>query len=248
MVCLSDFHIHSFYSGENGHAQGSLRDIVEAARARGLREILITDHGPGHLSYGLDVKKIPQIRAEVDSLNEEFKDISILLGCESNIVGSKGQIDLDDKYLRYFDRINVGYHFGIIPRDLKFFYSFVIINSLAKLIKSLRPYAARLNTDAMIRVIEKNNIFTITHPGSKAPVEILRLAKACEKRGTALELNSSGHGKLALQDIIEAMKTDVKFTLGSDAHCPDRVGDLNNSMARLDVAELDKERIINSFQ
>lgn len=240
--------MHTFYSGENNHAVGSHRDIVDAARKAGLTEILITDHGPGHYGYGINRKNFLEIREEIDRLNEEFDDINILLGLETNVIGSKGQIDVREEDLKYFDRINVGYHYGVMPRDLAFFYSFLIINPLSKLLPFLESYAIKLNTNALVKIVENNEIFTITHPGSKAKLDILRLAKVCEENGTALEINSSGHGKLSVEDIKIALKTGVKFTLGSDAHNPKRVGDLKNSLDRVEESAIPLDRIINKFR
>lgn len=248
LIPLCDFHMHTFYSGENNHAVGTIRDIVDAAREAGLTEILITDHGPGHYGYGIDKDRFLEIREEIDKLNDEFDDINILMGMETNVIGSKGEIDISDDDLKYFDRINVGYHYGVMPRDLGFFYSFLIINPLSKILPFLENYAIKLNTEALIKIVENNKIFTITHPGSKAKLDILKLAKVCEENGTALEINSSGHGKLSVEDIKIALQTNVMFTLGSDAHNPKRVGDLKNSIDRVKQAGLPLERIINKFK
>lgn len=244
---VNDFHIHSYYSGENGHAEGTLEEIVEAARARGYEEILITDHGPGHYGYGTKRSRFAEIREEINRLNRKYEDIKILMGLEANIVSSKGHIDLAEEDKFYFDRINVGYHYGILPKDFKFFISFMVLNPLSKVLPFLKNISIRMNTDAMIRLVQANDIFTVTHPGSKVELDIERLARACAKEGTALEINSSGHGKLSVEDIGLALKTDVKFTLGSDAHRLKRVGDLESSMERLRRAGIPEDRVINKF-
>ena len=244
-VC--DYHMHSYYSGENGHAIGTIREIVGAARSRGFEEILITEHGPGHYGFGTRVKRFPEIRLEIDELNQEFSDIDILMGIEANVMGFNGQIDIKAEELKYFDRINVGYHYGVIPKDFMFFYSFMVINPLSKILPFLKNYAIKLNTDALINIVKENDIFTITHPGSKAKLDIYRLAQVCAEYDTALEINSSGHGKLDIDDINIALKTDVKFTLGSDAHKIARVGDLESSMERVKVCKIPLDRIINKF-
>ena len=73
-----DHHTHTTYS----HGKGSIADNVRVAAAKGLKSIAITDHGPGHMTYGLDRAKIPQMRAEIAALKKEFPDmeISILTG------------------------------------------------------------------------------------------------------------------------------------------------------------------------
>ena len=44
-----DHHTHTIYS----HGKGSIEDNVRVAAARGLKSVAVTDHGPGHLTYGL---------------------------------------------------------------------------------------------------------------------------------------------------------------------------------------------------
>ena len=43
---IFDWHTHTVYS----HGKGTIEDNVRIAHERGLREIAITDHGPGHLT------------------------------------------------------------------------------------------------------------------------------------------------------------------------------------------------------
>ena len=52
---IADYHTHTRYS--KGllvyyHGKGTIEENVAAAAAKGLQEIGITDHGPGHISTG----------------------------------------------------------------------------------------------------------------------------------------------------------------------------------------------------
>lgn len=71
-----DLHTHTIYS----HGKGTIEDNVQAAIARGLSHIAITDHGPGHLFYGVKRRDIPRMRKEVDALNEKYPEIKIHQG------------------------------------------------------------------------------------------------------------------------------------------------------------------------
>ena len=61
-----DFHTHTVHS----HGEGTIRDNVLAARAKGLREIAITDHGPGNQENGISRASVPEMRRIVTALNE----------------------------------------------------------------------------------------------------------------------------------------------------------------------------------
>ena len=64
---LYDHHTHTTFS----HGKGSIEENVKEAIAKGLTSVGITDHGPGHLTYGLKRENYPIMRAEVDSLNKK---------------------------------------------------------------------------------------------------------------------------------------------------------------------------------
>ncbi len=53
MKLYGDYHTHTIYS----HGSGTIRDNVEEALRKGLKEIGICDHGPGHYLYGVKKEK-----------------------------------------------------------------------------------------------------------------------------------------------------------------------------------------------
>lgn len=240
MKILGDYHTHTVYS----HGKGSIRENVEEARRKGLKEIAITDHGPGHIFYGVRKDKIFQMREEIDRLNREYKDIKILLGVEANIIDYNGSIDVDKEILDVIDILLLGFHYGIIPRDLKSIYYFYILNPISKILPIARKKIMELSTDAMIKAIRKYPVDIITHPGSKARLNIKRLAQVAYKTNTALEINSS-HSQLSVESIREALDTKVDFIINSDAHDSKRVGDFEAGIERALKVKLPISRIRN---
>ena len=115
---IGDYHTHTIYSSgfrKNGkHAKGTIRENVEVALAKGLKEIAITEHGPGHYLYGVRKKNISLMKDEIKRLNEEFvpKGLKILLGVEANLMGLDGTLDVDEKFLKHIDFLIMGYHYG----------------------------------------------------------------------------------------------------------------------------------------
>lgn len=242
MKLFGDYHTHTIYS----HGTGTIRDNVEAAIKKGLKEIAICDHGPGHYLYGVKKVNLPIMRAEIDKLNEEYcvKGIKILLGVESNITGFDGSIDMDDELIKLTDILLLGYHYGVTPSSFRGGLGLYVMNPITKALPIGRKRALELNTNAFIKAINKYPITFITHPGSKAPVDIRTLARAANKVGTALEINSK-HSQLSVESIKIAMEEEVDFVVNSDAHTPDDVGNVELALERAILAGLPMNRIRN---
>ena len=242
MKLFGDYHTHTIYS----HGTGTIRDNVESALKKGLKEIAICDHGPGHYLYGVKKKNIPIMRTEIDKLNEEYcvKGIKILLGVESNITGFDGSIDMDDELIKLTDILFLGYDYGVTPSSFKGGLGLYVMNPITKAFPIGRKRALELNTNAFIKAINKYPVTFITHPGSKAPVDIRELARAAGKVDTALEINSK-HSQLSIESIKIAMEEEVEFIVNSDAHCPNDVGEVSAALDRAIAAGLPMNRIRN---
>ena len=227
------FHTHTVHS----HGEGTIRDNVLAARAKGLREIAITDHGPGNQENGISRASVPEMRKIVTALNEEFDDITIHLGVEANINSKGNCLDVSPEEFDDFDFVIAGYHYGIdngyCLENWKDFYKGY--NSRELMMR---------NTQMALTAIYENNIRILTHPGDKANFDMLELARACAETDTWMEISTS-HATLNVRQIKLCAKTDVKFVISSDAHMPSRVGSFEGGLRRALEAGLDPERIVN---
>lgn len=240
MKLIGDYHTHTIYS----HGTGTIRENVEAAINKGLKEIVISDHGPGHKLYGIDRNELQNMRNEIDKLNKEYKEINVLLGIEANVMDFNGTIDVDDEILEIIDILLLGFHYGIIPSTLKDMWIFFILNPLSKWLPFLREKMIKRSTDAVIKAMDKYPIDIITHPGSKAQLDTKRLGNEAFKRGTALEINSH-HSELSIENIERALETEVEFYINSDAHDPKRVGDCEEGIKRALKTKIPVDRIKN---
>ena len=128
MKIFADYHTHTVYS----HGKGTIRENVESAIKKGLKEIAITDHGPRHMTFGVSKDKIKKMRKEIDQLNEEYDNIKILMGLECNIISYDGSIDVDDEILEQLDILLVGFHMGARFKTLKDNYRMYIMNYLGR--------------------------------------------------------------------------------------------------------------------
>ncbi len=239
MNIFADYHTHTLYS----HGKGTIEDNVLEARRKGLKEIAITDHGPGHYLYGVTEKNLVGMRKEVDRLNGKYQDIRVLLGVEANVISMDGKLDVDRNILSMLDILLVGFHFGALPATLRDGYNIHIRNFAGRWIDSDRVRAG--NTQALIKAMGKYPVKIITHPGAKADIDTVVLARAAAVRGTALEINSS-HRYMTVEYVRLAREEGARFVLGSDAHTPKRVGDVRAAIEVALRAGLTAEDIINA--
>lgn len=237
MRLTGDFHTHTIYS----HGKNTIEENVVSAMQKGLSSICITDHGGGHLFYGVKEKDLRKMRDEINLLREKYKDINIYFGIEANIISVDGTIDAD-KWLNMFDYLLVGMHYLI--RFDKFMY-YYFMNFFARYMGLFKNYCRKRNTEIFIRCINKyDNIFAITHPGERFFVDIDKLSKACAKKNIALEINSR-HGYMTAQDAKIAVNNGAKILVSSDAHKSSEVGNIEKCLNILKDAEIKTFQIIN---
>lgn len=229
-----DHHTHTVYS----HGKGSIEDNVKVAVSKGLKSIAITDHGPGHLTYGIKTEELPEMRAEIARLSTLYPEIEILLGVEANTKRTAPYLDVEDK--TDFDILLAGYHFGILRAGMVTNY----INSHTGLFGGDSSTLKVRNTDMILKALYENDIDILTHPGDKGPFDIYDIAKACADTDTMIEINAK-HKHLTVDEIKIAAEFDVKFVIGSDAHIPEKVGEFREPLERAIEAGLDLCRIVN---
>lgn len=238
---LADFHTHTRYS----HGRGTILENVEAACNKGLKTIAITDHGFNHLVFGLSLSNLKKMRDEISALNQRFADIEVLLGIEANIIGMDGEIDIPASYLDAFDIILMGFHKIVKPAGWTDFWNLFAKNALDKLGLTDKEQVRQANTAAVIKAIERYPIRILTHPGATINIDTRALAKAAAKYNVALEINAS-HGYMTEEYVRIAMEEGANFSINSDAHSPQRIGDFNKGIEIAKAVGVPSIRIINT--
>jgi putative hydrolase len=233
---IYDHHTHTIYS----HGKGDISDNVKVANDKGLKEIAITDHGPGHHFYGLDKNKLPEMREKIQKLKTEFPKVNVLLGVEANIVDGGNYLDITMEEFKDYDMVIAGYHYGVSKGHVFNNYISSHIGFPSGSINALRI----INTNMTVGAIYENNLEIITHPGDKGYFDIDEIAKACVDNDTMIEINNK-HRHLTAEEIKIAAKYDVKFVVSSDAHRPEFVGSIDGCLMRACEAGLDFDRIVN---
>jgi len=236
-----DLHTHTTFS----HGKGSIEDNVKEAILKGLETVGISDHGPGHVTYGVKRSNIAVMRSEVERLKPLYPGIEILLGVEANIINPSGRLDVTEEELKQFDYLLAGYHYGVFGEKPAFALGIHAQNLIVSgwFHQSTKQQKKR-NTDLAMRAIYENEIKILTHPGDKGPFDIKEIALACADRGTLMEI-STWHNWLTVDGIKQAAKTDARFVISSDAHTSERIGDCQGAVDRIKEAGLDFERVEN---
>ncbi len=238
---LYDLHTHTTFS----HGKGSIEDNVKSAILKGLKTVGISDHGPGHVTYGVKRSNINLMRSEVERLKPIYPEIEILLGVEANIINPSGRLDVTAEELKQFDYLLAGYHYGVFGEKPAYALGIHAQNFIVSgwFHKSTKQQVVR-NTELVLRAIYENEIKILTHPGDKGPFDIREIASACADRGTLMEI-STWHNWLTVDGIKQAARTDARFVISSDAHTSERIGDCQGAVDRIKEAGLDFERVEN---
>ncbi|MDI3533850.1 MAG: putative hydrolase [Thermosediminibacterales bacterium] len=241
MEIFADYHTHTRYS----HGKGSIEDNIKAGIKKNLEEIAISDHGPANLGIGVKPIFFKKMRTEINNLQKKYDKIKIKLGVEANIISVDGKLDVSVKDLRDLDIVLAGLHVMVKPASLQDGYNLLLKNQLGKIYTPMARKARNINTKALVEAIYKYPIDIIAHPGLRLSIDTRELAKAAAKTGTALEINSS-HGYLTVDFARTAAKEGVDFAIGSDAHSPEDVGNLQSGIRVAEKAGIPAERVINA--
>ncbi|MFC1803178.1 DNA polymerase/3'-5' exonuclease PolX, partial [Thermoproteota archaeon] len=146
-----DMHIHTNYT----HAIDPLEEMVKKAIDMKLEYIAITDHSQSlAIALGLKERKLQEQIKEVQRLDEEYSEIKLLTGIESDIK-SDGSMDYRDEILEQLDWVVASIHVGM-QRDEKIItnriidaiynpYTRVIGHPTGRLIQKRNPYAVNLD-------------------------------------------------------------------------------------------------------
>ena len=240
MFLTADYHTHTVFS----HGKGQIIDNALIAKEKGLKELGISDHGFAHPAFGLTKRKIPKMRALCEQATKET-GVKVLLGIESNIIGTDGKVDLKPKMYDQFDIFLAGIHKFVLYKFGTAFSLFLpnFINSTLKKEK-VSSSLIKANTKTFINVIKNNPVDVITHINFCCFADAVEVAKVARDYGTKIELNAK-KTHLSDEEIFNVAKTGVKFVISSDAHSLERVGEISLIEQALNRVKIDINQIEN---
>jgi DNA polymerase (family 10) len=205
-----DLHAHTGWS--DGVATPG--EMAEAARARGYRYLVISDHTQSlGVASGLNPERLREQRAEIDEFNKQWDDFTLLQGCELEIKAD-GTLDFPDEVLAGLDLVVASVH------------------------TSLRQEREQI-TERVMCALHNPYVDVIGHPSGRilgqreaSALDLDAVIEEAARTGTALEVNSIPE-RLDLDDVHvrRARELGVKVAIDSDAHHPDGLDTLRFGLA-----------------
>jgi DNA polymerase (family 10) len=195
-----DLHMHT--SATDG--KGTISEMIEAAQARGLEYIAITDHSKRvSMANGLDAKRALAQWEEVRRVREEFEGIQVLTGIECDIL-ENGGMDLPDDVLAEADWVIASVHYG-------------------------QNQPIEKITERIVGALENPHVDIIAHPTGRLinrrepyAVDMEQVFAAAVKNRKMLELNANP-ARLDLNDLhcAIAKRKGIPIVISTDAHSMD---------------------------
>jgi DNA polymerase (family 10) len=225
-----DLHMHT----EATDGRDSIRQMAEAAMARGLSYIAITDHSKNlAMTNGLDdaralahVKRIREVDAE---LVQEYEGrIRVLPGIEVDILAD-GTLDLEDSTLAQMDIVVASVH--------------------SHFAQPMEEMTARV-----LRALENPHVRILGHPtGRKVlsreayAINIDSILRRAAELGVAVEHNASP-ARADLNDLNLRLTKQhgCKIVVDTDAHATEELGQMRYGITQLRRAWLTKEDLLNT--
>ena len=220
----SDLHTHTIVSG---HAYSTLLENINFCAENNIKILGTSEHAPSmpgapHKWYFANMRVLPRV----------INGVTILKGCEANIIDSEGNIDIDEH-----DTSNLDY----------------LIASFHK--PTFNPKSKEENTLAFLNAIDKNpKIYILGHLGNPLyDLDYEAIVKKCKEKDILIEINSSSlSGKsrkgsdVNCKEVAELCKKySNKIILSSDAHICFDIGNFDIGIKLLQEINFPEELIMN---
>ena len=224
----SDLQMHTTYS--DGRA--SLREMAMAC-AEGYRyqHILITDHSKGlPIAHGMDEPRLAAEVQDIDRLNGELDaagiDLRVLRGLEMNL-SPDGEGDMDPAALRTLDLVLGAFHSKLrLTED-----------------QTERYVAALRNPDFHVLAHPRGRRWGVRE-GLRA--DWPRVFGEAVQQGKGLEIDAHPDRQDLDVELLEvARDAGVWISIGTDAHHPRELANMEFGMAAAIRASIPRERILN---
>lgn len=195
-IC-GDLHMHTTASD----GKDTIEEMVEAARARGMQYIAITDHSKRvSMARGLDGERLRRQWREIDAINQRLEGIVVLKGIECDIL-EPGGMDLPDDVLAEADWVIASVHYG-------------------------QNQSRQQITERILGALENPHVDLLAHPTGRLinrrdpyEVDFDQVLAAAARFGKMLELNANP-ARLDMHDVhcAAAKRMGIPVVIDTDAH------------------------------
>ncbi|MCA3839386.1 MAG: DNA polymerase/3'-5' exonuclease PolX, partial [Burkholderia sp.] len=219
-----DLHAHTDVSA----GRDSLRAMADAARARGLAYLAVTDRAPPAGGGRHDFDWLARQLDEIDRVNASFDDFVLLKGVEAGI-REDGSLDVPEAMLGRLDLVVGAVRDGFdLPRDAQ--------------------------TERMLRAMDHPHFTILAHPTGRVlgereacELDVPRVIAQAAARGCFVELDAQPR-RLDLPDIWcrEAAQAGVAVAIGSDACSGDELDNLAYGVDQARRGWLTRQDVLNT--
>lgn len=214
-----DYHIHSVFSD----GQNSLEECVRSAIEKGLSEIAFTDH------VWRTSEWVGTYAGQIKELRERCPGLKIWIGLEAKALNLKGDVDIKPEDVEKIDFLIGAVHRRLLSEPNIRYHDLAALTS---------QEAAEIEKDTIAAMVENPYVDVVAHPmrlyykfyylqktSDIYPMRVLRnILLSVKNKNKLIELNFEVPN---LEDVFhEYLKMGVSFTLGSDAHSHDVVGEI----------------------
>ena len=224
MKYLSDLHAHSIVSG---HAYSTLLENINYCAEKGIKILGTSEHAPTmpgapHYWYFGNMKVVPRV----------INGVTILRGCEANILDIDGSLDMTDESSRNLDYMIASFHEPVF-----------------------KPKSKEENTAAILNVMDKyDKVEILGHLGNpNYELDYEAIVKKAKEKNIMIEINNSSLlGSSRVGSDVNCKKVALlcreigtKVILTSDSHINTCIGVFNKGIELLEEIQMPKELVMN---
>ena len=224
MKYLSDLHTHSIVSG---HAYSTLLENINYCAEKGIKILGTSEHAPtmpgaAHYWYFGNMKVVPRV----------INGVTILRGCEANILDIDGSLDMTDESSRNLDYMIASFHEPVF-----------------------KPKSKEENTEAILNVMDKyDKVEILGHLGNpNYELDYEAIVKKAKEKNIMIEINNSSLlGSSRVGSDVNCKKVALlcreigtKVILTSDSHINTCIGVFNKGIELLEEIQMPKELVMN---
>ncbi|MFW6117609.1 MAG: DNA polymerase/3'-5' exonuclease PolX, partial [Thermoproteota archaeon] len=221
-----DVHVHTTWS-DGSH---SIEEMAETAQSLGYEYLGICDHSKTlQIAHGLTDEEICKQMDEIERINQQMENFTILKGIEANI-DSEGELDVGNEVLKDLDVVVASIHSGFQQTEKKI-------------------------TERVLTAMTHDPVNIIAHPTGRIinrreayPIDLSRIFETASQLGVLMEINAFPN-RLDLSDIncFKAKDYGVRFSIATDSHQKEHLRYMKIGVDNARRGWLEKTDVINTL-